>query len=110
MLKKVPHTYVIVFFLILLSAVATWFVPGGVYVTPDGGNGMPVFQQVDNQPQTWEVFAALFMGFERQAGIIVFILMIGGAFWIMNDSKAIDVGIRSFLQFTRRLDKYAFMR
>jgi uncharacterized ion transporter superfamily protein YfcC len=110
MLKKVPHTYVIVFFLILLSAVATWFVPGGIYVTPEGGNGMPVFQSVDNQPQTWEVFAALFMGFERQAGIIVFILMIGGAFWIMNDSKAIDVGIRSFLHFTRRLDKYAFMR
>ena len=109
MLQRVPHTYVIIFFLILISAVATWFVPGGIYVSGEVGD-MPVFQKVENQPQTWEVFAAMFMGFERQAGIIVFILMIGGAFWIMNDSRAIDVGIRSFLNFTRRLDKFALMR
>lgn len=109
MLKKVPHTYVIVFFLIVLSALATWLVPGGTYVTPDDG-GMPVFQSADSQPQTWEVFAALFMGFERQAGIIIFILMIGGAFWIMNDSRAIDVGIRAFLKFTVRLERYTLMR
>jgi uncharacterized ion transporter superfamily protein YfcC len=31
--------------------------------------------------------------------------MIGGAFWIMNESKSIDVGIFSFLQFTRGLEK-----
>ncbi len=52
----------------------------------------------------------MFKGFERQAGIIVFILMIGGAFWIMNDSKAIDVGIKSFLNFTKSLDNYRFMQ
>jgi uncharacterized ion transporter superfamily protein YfcC len=115
MLKKVPHTYVIVFSLILISAIATWFVPGGEYVSAIdiGGlaeEGVLVFREADSNPQTWEVFAALFRGFERQAGIIVFILMIGGAFWIMNDSRAIDVGIRSFLNFTQRLDKYAFMQ
>src|SRR5690554_6955251 len=109
MLKKVPHTYVIVFFLIVLSALATWLVPGGTYVTPEDGS-MPVFHPAESQAQTWEVFAALFMGFERQAGIIIFILMIGGAFWIMNDSRAIDVGIRAFLKFTVRLEKYALMR
>ncbi|TCO09908.1 YfcC family protein [Natronoflexus pectinivorans] len=115
MLRKVPHTYVIVFSLILISAVATWFVPGGEYVpfVDEHGvvqEGMLVFESIDNQPQTWEVFAAMFQGFERQAGIIVFILMIGGAFWILNESRAIDVGIRSFLKFTSQLDKYRIMR
>jgi len=42
--------------------------------------------------------------------IIVFILMIGGAFWIMNDTKAIDVGIFSFLGFTRRMERYRVVK
>jgi uncharacterized ion transporter superfamily protein YfcC len=40
----------------------------------------------------------------KQSGIIIFTLMIGGAFWIMNTSKAIDVGIFAFLKFTKRLE------
>jgi uncharacterized ion transporter superfamily protein YfcC len=36
--------------------------------------------------------------------------MIGGAFWIMNDTKAIDVGIFSFLAFTRRMERYKLVK
>ncbi len=115
MIRKVPHTYVIVFALILLAAMATWFVPGGQYVNAVDANGeiikgSLIYQQIDNQPQTWEIFAAMFKGFEKQAGIIVFILMIGGAFWIMNDSRAIDVGIKSFLVLTKKMDGFSVMR
>ena len=31
MLKKVPHTYVIIFALIIISAIAPWFIPGGEF-------------------------------------------------------------------------------
>ncbi len=115
MFKKVPHTYVIVFSLIVVAAIATWFVPGGEYVmTGDAPAESEIpeveFRQVESQPQTWQVFSAMFDGFEKQAGIIVFILMIGGAFWIMNDSKAIDIGILSFLKFTKRLDRFKIFR
>lgn len=115
MLKRVPHTYVIVFSLIIVAAVATWFVPGGEYVpaqeTTHGGNTSElVYRQIENHPQTWQIFAAIFKGFEKQAGIIVFIFMIGGAFWIMNDSRAIDMGIVSFLRLTRKLDKYRIIQ
>lgn len=110
MFKKIPHTYVIVFALIIIAAVATWFVPGGEYRPSTTPGEMPVYHTVESQPQTWQVFAAMFKGFERQAGIVVFILMIGGAFWIVNDSKAIDAGISSFLKFTAGLDKYTLMR
>jgi len=94
---------------------ATWFVPGGKYVDKvEIVNGqeqtIKVFEYIDNAPQTWEVFAALFTGFEKQAGIIVFILMIGGAFWIMNESRALDVGIYSFLRLTRRLERFKIIR
>ena len=31
MFKKIPHTYVIIFSIIILSAILTWFIPGGEY-------------------------------------------------------------------------------
>ncbi len=113
--RKIPHTYAIIFYIIIIAAALTWVIPGGEYVAVvadvDGRvEKEMVFQQVESNPQTWQIFAALFKGFERQAGIIVFILMIGGAFWILNASKAIDVGILSFLKFTRKLERYKLFR
>jgi len=116
MLKKVPHTYVIVFFIIVIAAVLTWVLPGGEYVEKTVVNeaGKEVtrmeYKQTESDAQTWQIFSAMFKGFERQAGIIVFILMIGGAFWIMNESKAIDVGIMSFLKFTKKVEHYKFFK
>ena len=112
---KFPHTYVIIFYTIVIAAILSWIIPGGIYeetISIQDGKEVKemVFKQVESKPQTWEVFGALFKGFERQSGIIVFILMIGGAFWIMNHSKSIDVGIFSFLKFTRRLEKNRLMR
>jgi uncharacterized ion transporter superfamily protein YfcC len=112
MLKKIPHTYVIVFSIIVLAAVLTWVIPGGVFdrhiVTVNGIDRNVVipgsFHYIDNNPQTWQIFSALFDGFVDKADIIVFILIIGGAFWIMNESKAIDVAIRSFLRFTKKIE------
>ncbi|MBN2807282.1 MAG: YfcC family protein, partial [Prolixibacteraceae bacterium] len=68
------------------------------------------FQFTDNVPQTWQVFSALFDGFVDKADIIVFILMIGGAFWILNSSRAIDVGIYAFIRKTRVLEKFSLIR
>jgi len=115
MLKKIPHTYVIVFYIILIAAVMTWFIPGGEYKEKAGWDDgretkEMVFERTENQPQTWQVFTALFKGFERQAGIIIFILMIGGAFWILNASKAIDAGIMAFIRMTKRIEKFRFIR
>ncbi|MBT5991797.1 MAG: YfcC family protein [Bacteroidetes bacterium] len=115
MLKKIPHTYAIVFYIILIAAVLTWIVPGGEYVETtklvgDEEISTVEFQRTESQPQSWQVFAALYKGFENQAGIIVFILMIGGAFWIMNFSKAIDVGIFAFIRFTSKLERVKLIR
>ncbi len=113
MFKKVPHTYVIVFYIIVIAAIASWIVPGGEYerktIDVDGTQRTIIvdnsFHEAEKSPQSWEVFSAIFNGFVDKADIIVFILMIGGAFWIMNNSKSIDVGIMSFLKFTKRLEK-----
>lgn len=111
--RKFPHTYVIIFYLIIMAAALTWIIPGGRFertVVNVGGIDREViaddsFSYVESSPQTWQVFSAFFDGFVDKADIIVFILMIGGAFWILNYSKAIDVGILSFLKSARRFEK-----
>jgi uncharacterized ion transporter superfamily protein YfcC len=117
--KKIPHTYVIIFYIIVIAAICTWIVPGGEFqrelkTLPDGTSKNVIipdsFDYVSNAPQTWQVFSALFDGFVDKAGIIVFILLIGGAFWIMNASKAIDVAIFSFLKFTKKLEDKKFIK
>jgi len=116
--KKIPHTYVIVFYIIIFAAVLTWVIPGGVFereVISVQGNEREVivqesFHYVESNAQSWEIFSALFDGFVDKADIIVFILIIGGAFWIMNNSRAIDVGIFSFLGFTKKLESKKFFK
>lgn len=126
MLKKVPHTYVIVSSIIVLAAMLTWIIPPGKYIPEtvirDGKEKTEMVFHYQDQlpdayrpespppPQTWQVFSALFKGFVKQSNIIIFILMIGGAFWIMNQSKAIDVGILAFLKYTRKLERNRLLR
>ena len=109
-MKKIPHTFVIVFALIVLSAILTWVVPAGEY-TRQVVDGREVvlndsFHRVDAAPQTWQIFSALFNGFVDKADIIAFILIVGGAFWILNNSHAIDVGVMAFLRRVKRLSRY----
>ena len=88
---KVPNTYVIIFTVLAICAVSTWFVPGG-------------------NPQTWQVFSALYEGFSQQAGIIAFVLIIGGAFWVVNSTKAVDAGIMAFISKVNTLERFSLVR
>lgn len=118
MLKKIPHTYTIISSIIVLCALLSWVIPAGEYdrrqTEVNGSVRMVIvdhsYHAVEAAPQTWQVFSSLLQGFEKQAGIIAFLLIIGGAFQIMNDSRAIDVGIFSFLRFTRGLERRRWMR
>lgn len=118
MLKRIPHTYTIISSVILLCAVLSWIIPAGEYVRETiEVNGVQrtvivdhSFHPVAQAPQTWQVFSSLLDGFERQAGIIAFLLIMGGAFQIMNSSRAIDAGIFSFLGFTKGLERYRFIK
>ncbi len=105
-LRKIPDVFVIVFFLVLLAAVATWFVPGGSYdrkevkvgdttrvVLVDG-----TFQGVDAKPQVLEVFTAPIKGFLKLADIIAFIFIVGGAFFMLNETGAITAGIHRLVK------------
>lgn len=118
LLKKIPHTYTIIAVIIVVCAVLSWFIPAGEFERQTLDiNGVKrtiivedSFHRVEAAPQTWQVFASLLEGFEKQAGIIAFLLIIGGAFQILNSSKAIDVGISAFLRSSRSLEHYRLMK
>ncbi|MBR6332762.1 MAG: YfcC family protein, partial [Bacteroidales bacterium] len=115
---NIPHTFTIVFAIIVVCAALTWIIPGGEFdrqtINVDGHERNIVvdnsYHRVESQPQTWQVFTAFFQGFQRTSHIIVFILMIGGAFWIMNETNAINKGIFLFLEKTQKIQKYKFFR
>jgi len=98
--RKVPDVFVIVSALIVLAAVLTWILPGGSYerrteVVDGHARELVVpgsFAPAASDPQTFEVFTAPLRGFIKLAEIIVFIFLVGGAFFILNETGAIAAG------------------
>ncbi|CAN5837315.1 YfcC family protein [soil metagenome] len=102
MYKKIrmPNTFVLLFALLALIAISTWLVPGGQYDT-HLVNGKTLidpasFHYVSSNPQG---FSALMMapikGFVEAALIIGFILIVGGAFAVLQKTDSIDSMIKS---------------
>lgn len=104
--KKIPHTFVIIGFVLMICGILTWIVPAGEFehemVNVNGAERDIIvadsYHRVESNPQSWQVLGAIVDGFKRQAAIIAFVLIIGGAFQILNSSRAIDFGIGSFLK------------
>ncbi|MBR3065306.1 MAG: YfcC family protein [Bacteroidales bacterium] len=104
---RIPNTYVIIGAIILLCAVATWFVPGGQYVKAEDGS--LTYERIDHAPQVLQVFSAIYHGFVKQAGIIVFILVVGGAFWLLNATGTVSAGISRFIARVGKRDKWVLV-
>lgn len=111
MLKRLPHTYVIIFYIVIFAAILTWIVPGGKYETESidiNGSKRTVivddsFHSVPHKVQTWQIFSAMYNGFQEKSDIIIFIFMVGGAFMIVTRTHAIDTGIFSFIRLVNKL-------
>lgn len=103
---QIPNTFVIVSTLMLLTAIATWVVPGGQYerqvVEKNGVRSQVLvqnsFKYVENHPQVFSLFTAPLKGFIRMAEIIAFIFFIGGAFNILQKTGAITAGIEDVVR------------
>ncbi|ATQ75183.1 C4-dicarboxylate ABC transporter [Massilia violaceinigra] len=97
---RIPNTFVLLFLILAMIAVATWLVPGGQYETVlvDGKPRIDPgsFHYVQSNPQG---FVALMMapikGFKEAAQIIGFVLIVGGAFAVLQKTEALDAMIRS---------------
>ena len=100
-MKRIPDVFFIVFSLIVVAAVATWVLPGGEYerrIEKVGAVEKTLlvegsYHEVDSQPQMLELFTAPIKGFLKLAEIIAFIFIVGGSFFMLNETGAIEAGI-----------------
>ncbi len=95
---KAPNTYLVIGALIIVMAALTWIVPGGEFEKQEVDGKQRVipntFEFKDRNPQgIGAILGAPFEGFVEAADIIVFVLIVGGAFYVLQGTKAIDAGI-----------------
>ncbi|OLS35062.1 C4-dicarboxylate ABC transporter permease [Alkalihalophilus pseudofirmus] len=93
-----PHTYAIIFAVIVLAAIATYIIPAGEYERQEvDGRTVVVdnsYQSVEQNPITFfELFKSIPQGMQDGATIIFYIFLIGGAFGVIRSTGAIDSGI-----------------
>lgn len=98
---NMPSSYTVLFLIILVIAILTWFVPAGEYQVDEAGNILSGSYAVTEQhPQgLWDVFMAPvkgMIGTETTPGAIevsLFILVVGGFLGVVNRTGALDTGI-----------------
>ena len=100
MTLRLPNTFVLLFAILALIALATWLVPGGQYATHlvQGKNLIDPasFRYVASAPQgPVALLMAPVKGFVEAALIIGFVLIVGGAFAVLQASAAIDALIHT---------------
>ncbi len=100
---KLPDTLVIIFSILIMVSVLTWFYPGGKYdrqvidgretVQPDS------YKEIKSVPQgLGALLVAPIKGFINAAQIIAFILIVGGAFMVIQKTGAFDALITKIAQ------------
>ncbi|MGC2873946.1 YfcC family protein [Ihubacter sp. mB4P-1] len=97
---KMPHVFVLLFSIIIVLAICSYIVPAGqfervtdpktgrILVDPDS------FQYIEKSPiGFFQLFQAVPTGMEEVAQIMIFILIVGGAFSLINATGSIEAGI-----------------
>jgi uncharacterized ion transporter superfamily protein YfcC len=97
--RKLPHTFVLLFGLVALAAIATHFVPAGRYERVRGDDGRErvdpaSYHRVEARPAGLaEVLLAYPRGLVETAPIVFYIFLIGGAFGVLGATGALDAAI-----------------
>lgn len=110
---KIPHTYVLLMALIAIVAILTYVVPAGEYERaedPETGRIFVVpdsFHNVERSPVNFfDMFKAIPTAMTEVGYIIFFVLLIGGAFGVINGTGAIEGGISNIVQRSRGGGKF----
>ena len=96
---KVPHPYKLIFCIIILMTILTWIVPSGQFDTMENADGRTVviagtYHEVGSNPQgILDLFTSPIKGIIDAVETIGFVLIVGGAFGIINKTGAVEAGI-----------------
>ena len=108
---ELPHTYVLLFVMIMLIAALTWIVPSGAFerqalATAGGsvtstvvpGTFRPIDKVTDDRDLRQgplDVLSAPAKGVVHAADVIAFVLLLGGVFGIITQTGALDRGLHA---------------
>lgn len=98
---KFPHTYALLFAMIIIAAILTYIIPAGQYQMIESETGRMVvdpnsYVTVESNPaKVFDIFKAIPKGLGESQSIVFFIFIVGGAFGIINKTGAIEAGINS---------------
>ncbi len=97
---KLPHTYVLIFCVILFAALLTYLIPAGEYTrVEDPKTGRTIvdpnsFTTVEKSPVgLFKILTAIPRGMMAAAQITFFIFIVAGSFQIITSTGAIEAGI-----------------
>lgn len=90
-----PHVIVILFSITILASILSYIIPAGEFERVDQDGTMVVvegtYQTVEsNPPGIFDVFLSIPEGMAEGASIIFFILIVGGSFAVLLETRAID--------------------
>ena len=96
---RMPTAYTILFLMIILVAIATWFIPAGTYAYADGVPGAGSYHAAEANPQgVGAILKAAFSGFFDAVDVCAFILMVGGFLGVVMKTGAVDAGVGYIIQ------------
>ena len=105
---QMPHTYVLLFSLIVLAAIGTYVIPAGVYQrVADPVTGRQIvdpatFKYVASTPvNAFQTFIDVYKGLVSAADIIFFIMISYACFYLVLVSGALNAAIGALLRMTK---------
>ncbi|MRG85000.1 YfcC family protein [Salinibacillus xinjiangensis] len=105
--RQLPDAYVILFGFLVLAAILTYIIPAGSFEREPTDNGKSViipgsYEQIDQQPASvMDVFTSIQEGLVGGAALIFLVLIIGGAFAVIESTGAVDTVIMKTIDKTR---------
>lgn len=97
---KVPHTYTLIFIIIILAGLASYVIPAGEFDRVEDeelGRMLVVdgsYHAIEQDPVSFfDLFTSIPLGLEKGAQIIFYIFLVSGVFGIIRTTGAIEAGV-----------------
>lgn len=123
--KSMPDAFIILFFIVLVAAISTHIIPAGFYQVEldpltnttklvagsfqfsEQQSGVPLFAEGGNIGFLNFAFEGMVSGdkWGSAIGVMMFIILTGGAFGIIMKTHAIDNGILALIEKTQKLEQ-----
>lgn len=102
MLKKIPSSYVLLFYIIIVLGISSYFIPAGTYDRViDNKTGISYvisdsYKEIEKTPVSlFDLFKSIPQGMMETSDIIIFVLIAGGCFGVIQATGTTDALIGS---------------